>query len=68
MRLLPVHTKTFVRKPNYRIQYTNNYYISIEVCALQLAIYVSRINGLRMLQPWNAEWLDQWEELPKRKV
>ena len=44
MRLLPVRISIFVREPNYRIQYNNNYYISIGGGALQLAIYSNKRN------------------------
>ena len=60
MRLLPVHTHTFVREPNYRIQYNNNYYISVEGGEFQLAIHSSQ-----WYMNWHRDWFSAWNQVIK---
>ena len=52
MRLLTVHTHIFVTEPNYRIQYRDAYYISIEGSELQLG---SQLKG------WHKDWFMEWD-------
>lgn len=60
MRLLPVHTHTFVREPSYRIQYNSRCYISIEGGEFQLAI-ISRKWG----RNWHPDWFSTWNQVIK---
>ena len=55
MKLLPVHTHTFVRIPSYRIQYKNAYYISIESSEL------SHANE----KQWHEDWFMEWDIVQK---
>lgn len=55
MKLLPVHTHTFVRIPSYRIQYKNAYYISIEKGEL------SHANE----KQWHEDWFMEWDKVQK---
>ena len=52
MRLLSVHTHIFITEPNYRIQYRDAYYISIEGSELQLG---SHAKG------WHEDWFMEWD-------
>ena len=56
MKLLPVHTHIFVEEPNYRIQYKNAYYISIEKGELQLANHPFE---------WHEVWFMEWDIIQK---
>ena len=51
MKLLLVHTHTFVTYPNYRIQYRDAYYISIEGGPLCLANE----------KQWHKDWFMEWD-------
>ena len=55
MKLLPVHTHTFVKIPNYRIQYKNAYYLSIEGSEL------SHANE----KQWHKDWFMEWDIVQK---
>jgi len=56
MKLLPVHTHTFVTEPNYRIQYRDAYYISIEGGELQLGNHPFE---------WNEAWFMKWDTVKR---
>ena len=56
MKLIPVHTHIFVELPNYRIQYKNAYYISIEGSELQLANHPYE---------WHKDWFMEWDIVQK---
>ena len=51
MRLLIVHTHTFVEDPCYRIQYRDAYYISIEGGPLCLGNHPCK---------WHEDWFMEW--------
>lgn len=55
MKLLSVHTHTSIEIPNYRIQYRNAYYISIEGCKLQL-----------LEDYWHPAWFKKWNKVQRR--
>ena len=55
MKLLSVHTHTFVKIPSYRIQYKNAYYISIEGSEL------SHANE----KQWHKDWFMEWDIVQK---
>ena len=52
MRLLIVHTHTFVEDPCYRIQYRDSYYISIEGGPLWLGNHPRK---------WPEAWFMEWD-------
>ena len=55
MKLISVHTHTFVKIPSYRIQYKNAYYISIEGSEL------SHANE----KQWHEDWFMEWDIVQK---
>ena len=57
MRLLIVHTHTFVTYPNYRIQYRDAYYISIEGSEL------SHANE----KQWHKDWFMKWDIVKRER-
>lgn len=56
MKLLLVHTHTFVEDPCYRIQYRDAYYISIEGDPLCLVNHPCE---------WHKDWFMEWDMVQK---